>query len=54
MISKLKLFDEKVERDLELENVSSNIIGVCQVQKRNEERKEREEKENQIKEVRGY
>jgi hypothetical protein len=33
--------------------VSSNIIGVCQVQKKNEERKECEEKEKKRKEVRG-
>ncbi len=33
--------------------VSSNIIGVCQVQKRNGERKECEEKEKKRKEVRG-
>jgi len=32
---------------------SSNIIGVCQVQKRNMERKECEEKEKKRKEVRG-
>jgi hypothetical protein len=33
--------------------VSSNIIGVCQVQKKNREKKKCEEKENKIKEVRG-
>jgi hypothetical protein len=33
--------------------VSSNTIGVFQVQKRNGERKECEEKEKKIKEVRG-
>jgi len=33
--------------------VSSNIIGVSQLQKRNRERKEREEKEKKRKEVRG-
>ncbi len=32
--------------------VSSNIIGVCQVQKRNEERKECQEKEKKRKEKR--
>jgi hypothetical protein len=52
MVSKLKLFNETVERDLELESlwnyslkVFNSIIGVCQVQKRNRERKECEEKE---------
>jgi hypothetical protein len=33
--------------------VSNNIIGVCQVQKRNKERKEFEKKEKKRKEVRG-
>jgi len=53
--------NEKVERDLKLESlynyslrVSSIIIGVYQVQKRNGERKECEEKENKRKEVKGY
>jgi hypothetical protein len=46
MVSQLRLFGEKVERDLELE------LGVSQVQKRNMERKECEEKEKKRKEAR--
>ncbi len=60
MVSKFRLFDEKVERDLELESfqkynlrVSSNIIGVFQVQKRNKEKRECEKKEKKRKQVKG-